>query len=175
MPQDLLLPLGELAGDALLLAAQRAGLREAVELRHHMRGHGRVQVGLASGHGADGLHQLVCGGVFQQIAAGARTQRLKHILLLVKDGQHQHPHVRVLGTDAPRGLHSVHHRHPQVHQHHMRLVFRGQPQRLLPVCRLRHHLHPAVQAKQLEHGLTKGGLVVHEKNFDACGHRFMRI
>ncbi|MGX1299881.1 hypothetical protein RKD35_001369 [Streptomyces albogriseolus] len=78
---------------------------------------------LPGGHHADRLHQLVGRGVLQEEAAGPRLQRLHHVLVEIERRQHQHLRRAVpLGAgDLAGGLHPVHPRHTDVHEHHVGL------------------------------------------------------
>src|SRR2546430_10642805 len=51
----------------------------------------------------------------------------------------QHLGLGQLAPDGGGGGDTVHHRHQQVHQHHVRLEFSRQAQRLCAIRRLTHH------------------------------------
>jgi hypothetical protein len=91
--------------------------------------------------------QLVGVDVLEQVAGGARLDRLAHPGLGLLDGQHHHPGVghrpgdRLGGPDAPED------RHANVHQDHIRLDRLGKVDRLLAVARLGHHLEVGVHGE----------------------------
>ena len=67
-----------------------------------------------------GVDQFVCGCVFEHEAACSGAERFVDVLVEVKRGEHEHPRWligRGAVKDLPSGFQSVHHRHPDVHQH----------------------------------------------------------
>ena len=60
-------------------------------------------------------HQILDRRVLEQVAARAREDRVHHVLLLVRDREHDHAGQRRVAADVARGLDAGHPRHVQVH------------------------------------------------------------
>ncbi len=85
---------------------------------------------LAGGGRLDRLDEPLTPDVLEQVAGSTGTQGLVGALLCVERGQHQHPRPGPGGHD-PSG--DLHHRHPHVHERHVRLRSQDQPHRLRAV------------------------------------------
>ena len=118
----------------LLLLGVALGQRR--ELGEQLARHRGVDQGLAAVHRADRLGHLVQRDVLQQVAAGARPDRLEQVLFLVADRQ---DHDLRAGRDLLDGaarLDATALRHPDVHEHDVGQRFAGHGHRLGPVARL---------------------------------------
>ncbi len=62
------------------------------------------------------MHEFFGSGVFQEETAGARHQRLDHVLVVAKRGEDEHPCL----SDLPGCLDPVQAWHSDVHEHHVR-------------------------------------------------------
>ena len=127
---------------------------------------GRMEGRLAAMHLADGPHELVRGGVFEQITHSPGFDGRKHLVVGGKAGQHEDACFRVAARDLPRRLDAIHHRHQQVHQDHVGPRFFGVPHRFLPVADLCHHLEAIGFGEQGPDALAHDGMVVgnHDTN-----------
>ncbi len=65
----------------------------------------------------DGGQEVLWCDVFEEEAAGAGDERVKHVLVEVEGREHQHPWGSRHGEELPGGLEPVHHRHADIHQH----------------------------------------------------------
>ena len=125
-----------------------------------------VQRRLAAGDGSHGGADLVGARVLGQVAAGAGAQRAEHARVVGVGGQRDR--AGAAGAQAPDRLDAVHPRHPQVHQHDVRVVLRGQRERLLAVGRGGHQLDAVEQPEQRAEALADDALVVGEQDADHC-------
>ena len=71
---------------------RRRGRRPAGEVLDQAAGDRRGQQGLARGHDAHRVHEVLTAHVLQQEAAGPRPQRLEHVLVEVERGEDDHLH-----------------------------------------------------------------------------------
>jgi len=83
---------------------------------------------------ADSLPQSLRWTALNQEGVGPGSERL--VLILGAQRQHNHPDLRPLALDAPRGLQAIHPPHPDVHQYGIGALFCYQLNTLLPICRL---------------------------------------
>ena len=139
--QDLLLAVGECRQGG---AGQRGGLgREAKSSINR-----RVTLG-ASSPSPPAMTRTAASGSSSGIAALRRKplaptlQRLVDVLIVVEGGQDQDACGVGLGVadDVARGLEAVHLRHPDVHEHHVRLQLLRQGNGLGSVACLAHNRH----------------------------------
>ena len=77
--------------------------------------------------------QLADVRLLDQVAAGARPQRLDDLLVLFVPREDQDPRVGAALADLPGGVQPVEPRHHDVHQHDVRLHALGRRRRLPPV------------------------------------------
>ena len=106
--------------------------------------------------------------MLQQEAAGPRSQRREHVLVDIEGGQHEHPdpgRPRV-GGDPPGRLNAVQHRHPDVHQQHIRTLPAGQRDRLVPGGGLPGELHVAGQAQLDPEAIAHQRLIIGNRHPD---------
>src|SRR5207249_8451629 len=164
-PQDLELAWGQPVVELLA----RAGTGQHVE---HAVGDGARDHTLAGDDGVDAGHDRVLVGILQQIAAGARAQRLEHVAVGFERGQDQHLRLgRFLG-DALGGLDPVDAGHLQVHQDHVRPELGHQLDGLLAVGGRAHDLHPRIFVEEPGKAVAEERLVVGDD--DAGDPRFDR-
>src|SRR5437867_3945977 len=100
--------------------------KELNYLQRNLRGHGRA----ASDCFLKALKQLGGSSLFQQISAGARTQRVEDTLVAVINGMSQQYQTRIALFQQPDALNAVYSRKSDIHQHHIRKVRRDPRQRL---------------------------------------------
>ena len=125
-----------------------------------------VQRRLAAGDGLDGGEDLVGPRVLGQVAARAGAQRAEHTRIVGVGGQRDR--AGAAGGQPPDRLDAVHPRHPQVHQHDIRVVLGGERERLLAVGRGGHQLDPVEQPEQRAQALAHDALVIGEQDPDHC-------
>jgi hypothetical protein len=149
-----------------VLLGQPARVEEALD--EPAGGAGRDD-GVTGDHGPDSRDQVGGERVLEQEAAGAGAQPGVHVLVEVEGGQHKHPRWLLLGADAAGRLDPVEVGHPHVHQHHVRVQFRGAGHCLVPVACLTDYVEAA---GVLQDGAQPGAhqhLVVGEQDPDHAG------
>jgi hypothetical protein len=121
---------------------------------------------LPGGDDADRREQLLRRDVLEQEPARPGPQRREHVLVHVERRQHQHPDTRRpgIGGDAPGGLDAIKHRHPDIHQHHIRVLPQGERDRLLPGGRLTGERHVAGQAELDPEAVAHQPLVIGDRH-----------
>ena len=90
-----------------------------------------------------------------------------HVLVEVECGEHQDPRRRARGDQPARRLDAVQHRHPDVHQDHVRRPPLGQPHRLGPVLGLAGHLDVGLGLEDGPEPAPHERLVVADQDPDA--------
>ena len=115
-----------------------------------------------------GVQQIDRQRVLQQEPAGAGTQRLVDVLVEVERGEDDDPRrrQRVVARDPPGRLEAVHHRHPNVHQHHVGPFAGGECNRLGAVARLADHLDVGLAGEQHREAAADERLVVGDHDSD---------
>ena len=106
--------------------------------------------------------------VLEQEPAGAGPQRLVHVLVEVERRQDHDPRRRqrlVAGDPAGR-LEAVHHRHPDVHQHHVGVLAGGEGDGLGAVARLADDLDVGLTGEQHREPAAHERLVVGDHDPD---------
>ena len=98
----------------IVAAASGRGGRGTHVLQHLARDMRRDQR-LADCRRLEPLHQLLDRRVLEQVAAGAGEDRVHHVLLLVRDREHDHARERRVAADVPRRLDAGHAGHVQIH------------------------------------------------------------
>src|SRR5829696_1109402 len=100
---------------------------------------------LAVGGGLDRSPKLAGLGVLEQVSDSTRPHRIAHRSVLQDAGERYDLYVGHLSSDCLRGLYAVHHRHKQIHQHHVGPELARHRERLLAVFGLANHLEPLPQ------------------------------
>jgi len=104
--------------------------------------------------------------VLEQVSVCARIERVQDPALVPVRGQHDDPDQRQLVHDLPGGADPVQHRHPEIHQDHVRLLVLGEVHRLLPVGGRPDHLDVRGGREELLQPLPDDGVVVHDQQPD---------
>jgi hypothetical protein len=125
---------------------------------------------LSGSDDTDRREQLLRRRVLEQKPARPGPQRREHVLVHIERRQHQHPDPRRLwiGGDTPGGLDAVEHRHPDIHQDHIRVLPLGDSDRLLSSGRLTGERHVAGQAELDPEAIAHQRLVIGDRHPD--GH-----
>ena len=118
-------------------------------------------------HLADGPHQFVRGGVFEQVPTGPGLDRGKHLVVGRKAGQHEDATFGRAAGDLACRLDPVHTGHQQVHQDDVRAALLGAQYGFLPVARFAHDLEAAGFGEQRADSLAHDGMVVDYQDTNA--------
>ena len=113
--------------------------RDSGELLDDRAGDGRGEQRVAAGHDPDRRDDLLRRRVLEHEPARAGPQRVVDVVVEPERGQDQHPGGGLSPHDPPGGLDAVKHRHPDVHEHHVRSQPPGHGDRVLPVAGLARH------------------------------------
>ena len=111
-------------------------------------------------HCLDGRDQLPGIHRLEQIAARARPDGVKHVLLLAIHGQGDDAGGGSLAHDLADGLHAGHLRHDDIHQDYVRLRRTRQHHRLGAILGFGHHVEAAQPFTELAKPLAHQGVVV---------------
>jgi hypothetical protein len=101
------------------VTAGRPGLLSAGELLNETLGGARSEDGVPGCDRADGGDQVAGLGVFEQEAAGARTQPGVDVIIEVEGGQDQYLRRQPSGHEVAGGLDAVTAGHPDIHEHNV--------------------------------------------------------
>ena len=153
------------------------------ELGDQPPGHGRREQRVAGGDNPDRVEEFLCPDVFEKKAAGAGLERVVHVLVEVKGREDENVWWRCVAgrlDDPTRRLDAVPHRHANIHQHHVRAVFDGEPHGLVAIrcgsddlevglcaekrCESLPHDLLVVDDERRDHGLTPSGSVASTRN-----------
>lgn len=106
--------------------------------------------GVTVGHHTHGLHQIGGFGVLHQESGGPGAHGLEDVLVEFEGGQHHHPYLgKFRGRgDFAGGGQPVQHRHANIHEHHIRAEFPGQPHRLFAIGGLADYLDIVLRVQQ---------------------------
>jgi hypothetical protein len=94
----------------------------------------------------------------------APAHRPHHRGIFQDAGQGQHLGLGQCAPDRRGGGNAIHHRHQQVHQHHIWGELSRQAQRLGAVCRLADHFQFRVRREERPEPLAHDRMVVNEQN-----------
>jgi hypothetical protein len=86
----------------------------------------RREKAVAAGDGMDASDEAFGLDAFEHEPGGAGAQGVEDVVVVLERGQDEDPGARHGGDDAPGRLDPVEHRHPYVHEHHVRGE-RGRP------------------------------------------------
>src|SRR5690606_27748040 len=145
-----------------------AGRVSADELPRHLGG----QQGGAGGDGADAVQELRRRGVLEQESAGPGPQRLVHVLVEVERRHHEHlDGVGHSGAgEFAGGFDAVEHRHPHVHDHHVRFEPPGEVDGGAAVAALADHFEVGLGVDDGGESGTDERLVVADQDANGSGH-----
>jgi len=155
--QDLQLALGEvIRGGGIGL-----GSEPSTELR--------LQVGAALGGHADGLDELLAGGLLEDVAQHAGLERLPGEGGLVLHGEHDDLRSRRLLPDRGDRRQSGPPRHVDVEDQHLGMVAADVPAGRVRVACLRNHLDVGFPLQHQAQGAADDGMVVSKNHRDIFG------
>ena len=164
-PQDLGLAVGEriraIQADELVAHVFQPGQQALGDRRLHQRP--------ARRHRLDGADQLLQRDILEQVALGPGLDPGQHQRIVVEGGQDDRGRQGAGAAHGLQGLQAGHHRHPHVHQHHVRPDLRDLFHRLATVGGLGHHLDALRQGQQGTDALAHQGLVVDQEDTDRGG------
>ncbi|HEV2744018.1 MAG TPA: hypothetical protein VGV91_12745, partial [Rubrobacter sp.] len=112
----------------------------AGEAGDQLHGELLVQRGLAVQGPSHGVHQLLLGGVLEDVTGGAGLYRLEEVVGVVVGGHDEHAGSGKLRLDPARGLQPVHLGHAHVHQDQVGTQLPAEFDGLPAVGRLADHL-----------------------------------
>ena len=134
-------------------------------------GAGRRDHCIAPVHRADRGEHLLRWCILEHEAAGTGLDRLEHVLVQVERGEDDHPWG--LADAASSGIgelgggsETVHHRHPDIHQHHVHRMGGQQPQCLRAITGLEDHFHIRLGVDHQSEAGSDQLLVVHQGDSD---------
>ena len=128
----------------------------------------RGDQGVAGGDDPHRLEQVDGQRVLQQEPAGPGPQRLVHVLVEVERRQDHDPggRQRLVAGDPAGRLEAVHHRHPDVHQHHVGVLAGGEGDGFGTVARLADDLDVGFAGEQHREAAAHERLVVGDHHPD---------
>ena len=155
------------AGQCLELGRLTARRRSALDVgvdqpARHVGSEQRV----AGRHRSHRRRQIVATDVLQQESAGAGAQRFVDVLVEIEGRHDQHTHGVVTGEHSPGRLEAVEARHPNVHQHHVRLLGIDELQRFEPVGGLADDDDVGLRGQDRLKSGANDGLVVDDRDPD---------
>ena len=147
---------------------------ERVELVEQLRGHRRRDEALALHDGADGVGDLLDGDLLQQVAVGARLDRLVEVLLLVAHREHEDLRRRALPSRIGLGrLDAADPRHPDVHEHDVGSELLGLADGVLAVLGLGDDLDAFLGLEDHVEAAPEQGVVVGDYDSNAAAIRLV--
>ena len=110
-------------------------------------------------------HRSQLGGleVLEQIATGTDLDGLEQVVLVLTDGEHDDPRVRLGEGDATCRLEAAASRHPDIHEHEVGLEPGRERDRLLPVTRRADHV-VAPRSQERGDAVTEERVVVGQED-----------
>src|ERR1700729_2924475 len=142
--------------------------RPACELLDDAPRDRRGEQRLAGSHDVHCMQELLGWGVLEQEAAGARPQRLEHVLVTLERGEDHHTTVQLaVFGNPPRGLESVTVGHLDVHQHDVGPQAPGAGHGLLAVRRLPDNLDLGIGLEDHPEAGANHRLVIGQQHTDA--------
>ena len=127
---------------------------------------------LLPGHGlADGFHQEIGVGVFQNIAARAQLEAFFQVVGIFGNGEHQHRQPGLEIQHLSQGFGAVHHRHFHVEQHQIGAVEAGKLHALEAVGGFGNDFKTVFLREQKTEPTPEQGVVVYQEDADVgFGH-----
>ncbi len=120
-------------------------------------------------HFAQGAQQERCGSIFQQVSAGARAQRLLHILLIFMHGQIDDAGAGAVFFDQTAGFERRHAGHADIEQHQVGPVLQHQLERFGGIARFSHHGKVGSVLEQAAHAIAQHLVIVGDHATNAPG------
>jgi hypothetical protein len=117
-------------------------------------------------HRPDRVGHLIQRDVLQQVAAGARPDRLEQVLFLVADRQHHDLRARRDLLGRPARLDAAALRHPDVHEHDIGQRFAGHGHRLGPVARLSDHVNVVLLGEDHLQAAAEQRMIIRDQHPD---------
>lgn len=149
----------------------------AADLHHELRSHFRRQDGVAFNRVTDTGKEEVRVDLLQQIAAGTEAHAFDEVIAVFAHRQHQNRHMGLGFQDLSEGLVTVHHRHIQVKQHHIRLKLLGELDTVKAVIGFANDLEVGLTLQKRLQTAAEKRVVIDKKDSDflAAVFRFRRI
>jgi hypothetical protein len=123
-------------------------------------GNVRAEESTACGDDFYGFDELVGGGLFQDVTAGAGSQHEHDQLRVAVHREDQHSDRWILFVEYVGGREAVHARHDNVHEYKIRLVRFGFAYSILSIDRLSNYVHLLSLGQTIAQTLADKGMII---------------
>ena len=113
---------------------------------------------------ADRVKDFLAGRALEQVALRTGAHGADDALVAIKSREHDRPHIRAARAEALQRCYTVHLRHRQVQQHHVRAQFSDKAHHLGASAGFGDDLEVRLSAEHRDEPITHDGMIVGDKD-----------